>query len=495
MSTNQDSPVADELNTRIPPEVPPRFQFGLFSMFLVTTAVAVTCSLTFSISAITEIIAAEPTRPKATEPTIAKRVLGPAQAGENLLRPGAWNPYEKGFQREGDWFVCDNGTDARSRRGVTQSVTLDQTHPEPIVASSWSRAEDVGGSEDSDYSLYIDLVYTDGTTLWGQAANFGTASHDWQHRQVVVLPEKPIKQLSLYMLLRSHIGKAWFRDAELRIVRPPVGACLFDGMPVVRSAPGTRSRVGEGFQLRDVAAGSDWFSLEPDKQPRAQARVLGIKVAWDEQEREGARFYDVSVEDASNRDRAITLAFTLPVVSKGLRWHADPRRSTSVEPGREYLVATRFQAGANGRVSRYPLGAVANRDRGLAIGIDPTCPAQFRIGYSEGSDELYLAYDLGLVPENRRARIRFCRFGFEPGDGFRGALSRYYALFPDAFRCRTPEQGLWMPFAKISQVRGWEDFGFKFKEGNDETAWDDRHGIITFRYTEPMTWWMPMSKG
>ena len=51
MSTNQDNPLADELRTRIPPEVPPRFQFGLFSMFLVTTAVAVTCSLTFSMPA------------------------------------------------------------------------------------------------------------------------------------------------------------------------------------------------------------------------------------------------------------------------------------------------------------------------------------------------------------------------------------------------------------------------------------------------------------
>ena len=58
----------------------------------------------------------------------------------------------------------------------------------------------------------------------------------------------------------------------------------------------------------------------------------------------------------------------------------------------------------------------------------------------------------------------------------------------------TPEQGLWMPFARISQVEGWKDFGFKFKEGNNETQWDDRHGIITFRYTEPMTWWMRMPK-
>ena len=73
-------------------------------------------------------------------------------------------------------------------------------------------------------------------------------------------------------------------------------------------------------------------------------------------------------------------------------------------------------------------------------------------------------------------------------------LAAYYRLFPAAFQRRISDQGLWMPFARISQVKNWQDFGFRFKEGNDETAWDDAHGIITFRYTEPMTWWMPMPK-
>ena len=59
---------------------------------------------------------------------------------------------------------------------------------------------------------------------------------------------------------------------------------------------------------------------------------------------------------------------------------------------------------------------------------------------------------------------------------------------------RVADQGQWMPFAKISAIKGWKDFGFKFKEGNDETAWDDAHGIITFRYTEPLTWWMSMRR-
>jgi hypothetical protein len=49
-----------------------------------------------------------------------------------------------------------------------------------------------------------------------------------------------------------------------------------------------------------------------------------------------------------------------------------------------------------------------------------------------------------------------------------------------------------MPFAAISKVEGWQDFGFRFKEGDSETAWDDAQDILTFRYTEPMTWWMAL---
>ena len=96
--------------------------------------------LTISFTA--EVIAAEAADGSSVRPIIAKRVLGSGQAGENLLRPGDWRPYEKGFQREGDGFVCDNGTDARARRGVAQSVVLNQARPEPIIASCWSRAEE-----------------------------------------------------------------------------------------------------------------------------------------------------------------------------------------------------------------------------------------------------------------------------------------------------------------------------------------------------------------
>ena len=414
----------------------------------------------------------------AVQPEVAKSVLETDQAGENLLKPDAWRPWQAGFERRGEWFVCDNAADAEVQRGASQTVVLNQTVPEPIVARAESKAEGVTGSPDSGYSVYLDLVYADGTQLWGQTANFSTATHDWQTRRVVVLPEKPVKSLAVHLLLRGHGGKATFRNPELRVVKTSGDAVLFDGVPVL-----PRARAREGFQVRDVAAGSDYVHLDRE--------ALGLTLQWTSAARDGVTTVDATISDRTGKDRALTLLYTVPLPPEGLRWLHDPRRSDPVEPRREYVNANRFAAGS-GRLSRYPLAAVAREGEGVGLGIDMAQPAFYRLGYNAGSGELFLAYDLGLTPERPAARVRFVRFTFDPSWDFRSALARYYGIFPESFRCRAPEQGLWMPFAKISEVRGWGDFGFRFKEGNNETAWDDEHGIVTFRYTEPMTWWMRM---
>ncbi len=418
----------------------------------------------------------------ATDGVVLKKVIDARNAGKNLLNPSAWRPWQKGFERQGGVFVCDNASDSQARRGASQTVVLDQSRPEPIVATAWSRAEGVGGGRNSDYSLYLDLVYTDGTPLWGQVAPFNVGTHNWEKKQVIVFPDKPVRSVSFHMLFRRHAGKAWFRDPELRVSKPPTGACLFDGVPVSLSGPKE-----EGFQVRDVAANSDFVRLEHS--------ALGLELKRHKQQGGGAGFFDVTVSDTTGRDRAITLVYAVPVRAENCRWLQDPRRSLSIEQGREYLIAGSSSAGANGRLSRYPFAAVLSADQGVGLGIDMARPAFFRVGYNAQSEELFLAYDIGLAPEKPSARVRFSKFAFEPEWDFRGALACYYEIFSDHFRCRTPEQGLWMPFAKISDLKDWQDFGFEFKEGTNETAWDDDHGITTFRYTEPMTWWMSMPEG
>jgi hypothetical protein len=191
------------------------------------------------------------------------------------------------------------------------------------------------------------------------------------------------------------------------------GAVVFDGVPVI-----VTGKPREGFQVRDVAAASDFVDLDG----RGKRPALDLKLAEKRERHPEATIIDAQLADGGGKDRAVTLVYALPASGPDWRWLADPRTAIHALPPNEYATVAQ---------------------RGLTGG---------------------------------------------------GALQRYYEMFPDYFRSRTPRQGIWMPFHQIGKVEGWEDFGFKFKEGNNETEWDDAHGILTFRYTEPMTWWMPMPK-
>ncbi|MDG3004197.1 hypothetical protein [Paludisphaera mucosa] len=414
---------------------------------------------------------------------VAKAVVRIREGGRNRLEAAKWTPWDQGYVVEGDAFVCDNGESAGARRGASQRVVLDQKRAMPIVATAWSKAEGVSGGPDADYSLYLDLVYDDGTAVWGRSSPFKVGSHDWQEARVAFVPARPIKELSVNLLMRGHAGKAWFRGARLEVVEAGAGGVVFDGVPVVPKSPAK-----EGFQVRDVAADGDFVHLA--------RQAVGIELTGGRDVKD-AESFDVVLRDKTGRDRAVTLVYTTPVAASGARWLDDPRRASAVEPGREYLrsAPSQFRAGANGRMSAYPFGAVVQGGRGTALGLDMARPAFFRVGYNAGTEELFIAFDVALTAEKNEARLRFRRFGFDPAWEFRAALDAYYRLFPEAFERRVAEQGLWMPFTPISQVKGWEDFGFRFKEGSDEPEWDDAHGILTFRYTEPLTWWMPMPAG
>jgi len=410
---------------------------------------------------------------------VVKRVLDVDRVGPNLLKADTWRPWGRGYEQVADLFVCDNGSDGKVQRGVSQTVVLNQSRPEPILATAWSRAEGVGGGRDSDYSLYLDLEYQDGTTLWGQIHAFHTGTHDWEQGKVLVFPEKPVRRVAFHMLLRRHAGKAWFRKPQLQVLQVPHEAARFDGVAITCVGPPK-----EGFQVRDVAAGSGFVAIRKE--------ALGLRLECKQEILNTASFVDVTLQDMTGKDRAITLVYAVPVSRDDCVWLHDPRRRQPIEPGREYLNAGSFRVGSNGRLSRYPFGAVSSRSKGTALGIDMAFPAFFRVGYNADTEELFLAYDIGLTPEKPRARLRFCRFTFDLRWGFRAALQEYYDLFPQYFVRRIVDQGLWMPFAKISEVPDWQDFGFRIKEGTNEVGWDDAHGILTFRYTEPMTWWMPM---
>ncbi len=416
---------------------------------------------------------------KTVDGQIARALLKQEHRGENLLQDKSWYPFGLGFERVGNLIVCDNKKSGNQQRGIGQTVLLNQKQPELIFASLESKAEQVGGTIDANYSLYIDLTFTDNTHLYGQTKPFDVGSHNWQTRKLMIVPPKPVKSLSCYGMFRNHSGKAWFRNPKMTSRPIPPGWHHLDHTDFV-----LQGKAGEGYQVRDMTQNGPFVHIRKE--------ALDLKLTVTRKDGPLATFYDLTLRDVSGRDRAITLAYSWPVQGDDYWWLEDPRRLHRVKPNSEYINAHPVPGAGNERLSHYPLAAVANKEQGVALGIDMDRPAFYRLIYHSGTKEMLLLFDLGLTPEKPSAKLRFCRFSFDPQHGFRAAVAHYYRLFPDAFRKRVTKQGNWMPFAKISEVQGWKDFGFAFKEGNNETSWDDANGITTFHYTEPMTWWMNM---
>jgi hypothetical protein len=130
---------------------------------------------------------------------------------------------------------------------VSQSILLNQTEPLPIVSGGWSKAEKASGEADGNYSVYLDIMYADGTPLYGVIAAFTPGTHDWEYKQVILKPTKPIKSLTLNCIFRYRTGTVWFDDITLR-----EGADPEKGEQRLQN-PGFEDTGGTG-RLLDVAA-------------------------------------------------------------------------------------------------------------------------------------------------------------------------------------------------------------------------------------------------
>ncbi|MGA2657103.1 MAG: hypothetical protein ABSH34_06245 [Verrucomicrobiota bacterium] len=261
-------------------------------------------------------------RVEGAEPVL--RVVKSGGSGAKLLQNGdfeqaaggklaGWTAAPQGYSmargegRNGSQALRCENPNGRVWVGASQGLELNRANVAPLVVRGWSKAENVSGGPDNDYSLYVDILYADGSTLWGQTANFHAGTHDWEEREMVILPEKPVKALTLHCLLRGHSGRAWFDDVAVEEIKAEEGAVLFQGVavrPVERpgrpagpaSAFATRDglqmqlRDGAvaslqvdgrelagaapaGFLARDVAANSDFYSLAG-----GECSELGLKL-------------------------------------------------------------------------------------------------------------------------------------------------------------------------------------------------------------------------
>ena len=394
-----------------------------------------------------------------------------------------WTPYEKGFvalpgqgKSSGDALFCEN-TKPDEARGGLYTLNLNQTVATAFVISAWSKSSEVNGSADDGYALYLDLTYTDGDHLWGSLSSFSSGTHDWQEKKVRIVPSKPVKVASVYVLLRRHIGKAWFSNVTYSELG---GKNSFDFQPI--AAPIV---LKSGWFVRDVAHNSPLI-------PVADLAKIGLHPVSSST----ADGESLIVTDSKGNDRALTLYYCEKVDVVGGYWWNNIRSSvkvTDVECG----TLTSISSGANGLASAYPFAVVTNQTIGRMLAVRPTIgPRPVRFFYNPASKLFCAAFDVGLSAKNKfypsQGIAEVFHRKVDPHWGFRDGAQKYYAKFPASFQNRMSKQGIWIPFTDPSKISHAEDFGIAVHEGDNSVQSDANAGIFSFRYTEPMTWWMNM---
>ena len=388
---------------------------------------------------------------------------------------------DNAVQRNGHSTLRSDLKDTAGAAGASTVVTLNQTVAAPIVVAGWSKAQAVGGTADGEYSLYVDIIYTDGTPLWGQIVPFDSGTHDWQQRRLTIATPKPVKSLNVYALFRHHTGTVWFDDFEARELST---SSQFDGQEI--TPPSVTSSSAGGWYVRDLSAGSDAVV------PIAQSAAVKLSVG------QGGDVVRARLSNATNAVHCVTLYYVERYAPKSAVWWDDIRTKRAVDAGAEYGNLTAVSVGASGLMSVYPYGCVAGSTSARVLGVPAGLgPRITRIGYNGRLHLYYVAYDIALTPRgdghsHDHADVGVVRYNVDPHWGFRAATAGYYSRFPAAFERRAKADGIWMPFTDPSTISDVADFHIAYHEGDNSVAGDRGKGILSFRYIEPMTFWMNM---
>lgn len=492
------------------------------------------------------------------------RSLSTSTTGPNLVsNPGmetagsspplaVWSPFGSGYTATttsphgGLRALQCTAAAATEVHGGAQTIVLNQTTPKAIKLSGWSKAQAVTGAMDTDYSVYLDILYTNNTPLWGQTINFPVGTHDWEYKDVFIRPELPIKQISCYVLFRnSHTGTVWFDDIAIEEVQDAV--TQFDGSPVISSPPsplpynpairftllsgdglevqltqdggvieavsdGTNNLQAAAFDFAagwficDRAASSDWWNVggwvsSNDGMLHQHGVITNLDLSADIRYSvtNDAIRIQATVSNLISSDRAISLYFALPVAMDAGYWWNSPRDRVAVTQAVESAAFSDLELGARNLVSQYPLATVAATSA-LTLAVPPDQYRPFRLAYNRSTHQFFAAFDVGLssVPTNfpQTATAELWLYRSDPAWGLRSGLAGFYQRFPTAYARTFTNEGIWVAFADISTITNISDFGIGYHEiGYNPTfvKSDDTQGIPSFRYvSEPWSYWMTM---
>jgi hypothetical protein len=481
--------------------------------------------------------------------------LEPGPRGNELVVDGGFETLGEDATPWGEWasmFSAD--TLARSGRqsalcvnetgeginGVMQQIDLNRPRPFDVVFTGFSHAEAVSGDSDKDYSLWADLQYMDGTFLYGQSSAFDTGTHDWQGREVLIHPLKPVKWIKVLGLFRKHSGTVRFDDLSLRELELyharatehllPDGTVASAPAPLadqltVASDDGLTIRLdpstggvsgvlmgasdwtdpagwsGSGLLLGDAKAGSPLIPVggelaRTDAGLHQTGRLAGLGLEADATFTSHEQCIEVSgeVRDLTGDERCVDVVFALPVQTAGRRWATALHESeVAAMPGR-HATTTRT---ASGELNTHPFCSLADDSDGLSVALRMDEPALVVTSLDSSDDAglLQIKFSFGLTgaaaKHPGRAPFRFYIYRHDGAWGMRAAAQRYYDLFPEFFEVRAERQGCWF-FGTMDPktINEPDDFMLVYDEGPHDIAWNHEHGAYSFATTNAQEQWI-----
>jgi hypothetical protein len=473
--------------------------------------------------------------------------------GANRLANPGFESGSTGWSKYGDQYVIDSTVAHGGSKSVrippgklsaaVQKITLNQATARPLYFSGWSKASGVEDKCRMQYSLYLDITYSDGSTAIAPYVCYSGGTHDWAYVDKVVIPEKAVAWVQIWtMLSASSPGTAWFDDlavgeysGDIRTfddaqilygapeAKPWQGAEVLtlgsgDGLTLGLTANGgavaslisngqeqvdTANVYASGFYVRDFAADGDYIHLGgtvtrsgSDLVYTASDSTLGLELQATFHSMGSHILIDASLRDATGQDRAVSLYFALPLAPEGRVWGKDIRSSKAATEATEHRFALKTEWGANGYMSQYCLADLSG-PAGLTLAYPMDHPVVSRFSYNSQTHQYYVVCELGLTGETRpnpsRADVQLLLYQHDPAWGFRSAFDKYLHIYPEFFVKRAAEEGIWVAHANLDAIPNIADFGIKYHEtGNASVyAYDDSINSYTLRYlTEPWGYWL-----
>ena len=254
------------------------------------------------------------------------------------------------------------------------------------------------------------------------------------------------------------------------------------------------------------------------------------QVVIQEIDRGGYTEINGELEYLAKDDSCVTLRITFPMNGKKWIWFSGLEKSEVMKENSIYSDTKKIETilppdGAfnsftlsdggygdpvgQGNMSFYPLCAISIDNTGEALGVNMAIPLVYRLK-AQINMGLIAEFDIATSPLTEkfpnRAFFKLSRFNFNSNWGMRAALQQYYSIYPESFKKRVTNEGIWLPFTPLRSIKNWEDFGFAFHElsWNSFDKKDGKNipsihsdigtGVLSFQYTEPWDVQLPILK-